>query len=474
MKRTGVTTKIWLSIGVFALGYLVSVSLEQVQNYFLEDRLLKTADSLFPAAQNAQNAEARFQRMVKLQRDGMLTEDTSILDAAREEGQKLVQDLASMSTLKGLAPERTASVTALLSASRNLVQSSDSTYRAAAAAHGNLTDAIQNGIKEAAKNSDSVKDQLAKLVDATANDLRLELNDAAQKTHRQRIVGLIVFFSTLAIAGFLVHLTIQRAIRNPLSELTNSLNQTAQLIESASTELSSTSQALAQSATSQAATLEETAATSEEVSSMARRNAEGAGQARELMQAASQNFQAVDSAQTQLVSAMAEINDSSNRISKIIRVIEEIAFQTNILALNAAVEAARAGQFGMGFTVVAEEVRNLAQRCTQAVKDTAVLIDDSVSRTNAGSERLEVVTKLLDKNREIATRVEHLISGISSASQEQVSGVEQISRTINATSHGTQITSKHADSSAHTVSELHEQARILSGVVVSLEEMIGV
>jgi methyl-accepting chemotaxis protein len=473
MKRTGVTTKIWLSIGVFAIGYLASVSLEQVQNYFLEHRLLNTADSLFPAAQSAQSAEARFQRMVKLQRDGILTEDTAALDAAREEGQKIVQDLSAMVSLKGLSPERASSVASTLTAAQDLVDSSDRTYRAAAAAHGNLTDEIQNNLRQAAQKSDAVKAKLENIVSSTANDLRVELNDAAQKTRRQRWIGLIAFLATLAIAGIFVNLTIERAIRRPLSHLTASLNETAQQIEAASSQLSSTSQTLSHSATSQAAALEETAATSEEVSSMARRNAQGAGQARELMQTANQNFKAVDQAQAQLVSAMAEINDSSTRISKIIRVIEEIAFQTNILALNAAVEAARAGQFGMGFTVVAEEVRNLAQRCTQAVKDTAALIDDSVSRTNSGSERLDVVTKLLEKNRAISAQVEQLISGISSASQEQVSGVEQISRTVNATSQGTQVTATHADSSARTVAELNDQAKTLSGVVVSLEEMIG-
>lgn len=474
MKLTGVTAKIWMSIGVFALGYLVSVSLEQVQNYFLEDRLLKTADSLFPAAQNAQNAEARFQRMVKLQRDGILTEDTAALDTARDEGQRLVADLKAMAALSGLGQERSQAVASLLGASRDLVESSDRTYRAAAAAHGNLSDDIQNRLRDTALKSDRVKDQLAKLVDVTANDLRLELSDAAQNTQRQRWVGLLVFLGTLAIAGLVVHFTIQRAIRNPLSELTASLNETAQQIESASEQLSSTSEALSYSATSQATALEQTASMSDEVSSMARRNADSAAQARELMQTASHNFKAVDDAQSQLVSAMSEISDSSARISKIIRVIEEIAFQTNILALNAAVEAARAGQFGMGFTVVAEEVRNLAQRCTQAVKDTASLIDDSVSRTAAGSERLDVVTKLLEKNRAIGSQVEQLISAISSASEEQVGGVEQISKTVNSTSQGTQLTATHADSSAATVAELSEQARTLSGVVNSLEEMIGV
>lgn len=473
MKGSGVTRKIWLSIGVFALGYLISVSLEQVQNYFLEGRLLKTANALFPAAQGAQNIEARFQRMVKMHRDGMLTEDTGLLDTARQEGDRMVDDLRAMSVLPDLAPERSSAVASLLSDSQALVAQADNTYRAAAGAHGNLTDSIQTNLRETAQKSDAIKERVDRLVTATADDLKVELNDAAAKTRRQRWIGMVVFLLTLGIAGIVVQQTIQRAIREPLSHITSALNETAQWIDDASGKLSQTSEQLAHSATSQAAALEETAATSEEVNAMARRNAQGASEARQLMQTASENFTAVNDAQKQLVSAMSEISDSSTRISKIIRVIEEIAFQTNILALNAAVEAARAGQHGMGFSVVAEEVRNLAQRCTDAVKDTAALIDDSVNRTTTGTERLNAVTALLDRNRAIGGQVDQLISDISAASQEQVSGIEQISKTVTSTSQGTQVTAVHADSSAATVGQLTTQARNLTSMVNELEAMIG-
>ena len=158
---------------------------------------------------------------------------------------------------------------------------------------------------------------------------------------------------------------------------------------------------------------------------------------------------------------------------KIIKVIDEIAFQTNILALNAAVEAARAGEAGMGFAVVADEVRNLAQRCAQAAHDTAGLIAESVAKTGAGHERLEAVSRLLEKNKGIAGGVTSLIGQISVASQEQARSMEQIAKSVSMTSNATQDTAASAQEGAFAVSSLRSQASELHDVVESLRHMIG-
>src|SRR6516165_355822 len=129
-----------------------------------------------------------------------------------------------------------------------------------------------------------------------------------------------------------------------------------------------------------------------------------------------------------MIQAVGEINSSSEKISKIIRVIDEIAFQTNILALNAAVEAARAGEAGMGFAVVADEVRNLAQRCAQAAKDTAGLIEESIATSRDGNSRLDQMATSVRGMTESATQVKSLVDEVNLGSQEQARGMEQISR----------------------------------------------
>src|SRR4051794_4355723 len=131
-----------------------------------------------------------------------------------------------------------------------------------------------------------------------------------------------------------------------------------------------------------------------------------------------------------MISSMKEINSSSEKISKIIRVIDEIAFQTNILALNAAVEAARAGEAGLGFAVVADEVRNLAQRCAHAAKDTGSLIEESISRTTEGGRKLSEVTSVMQAITEHTASVKVLVDEVSLSSQEQSRGIEQISKAI--------------------------------------------
>jgi methyl-accepting chemotaxis protein/methyl-accepting chemotaxis protein-1 (serine sensor receptor) len=154
----------------------------------------------------------------------------------------------------------------------------------------------------------------------------------------------------------------------------------AEQITSAASQVASSSQTLAQGASEQAASLEETAASSAEITSMTRKNAENSQAAASVMAEVDQRVSEGNRTLVEMVESMQQITGSSDKISKIIKVIDEIAFQTNILALNAAVEAARAGEAGMGFAVVADEVRNLAQRSAQAAKDTAGLIEESIAR----------------------------------------------------------------------------------------------
>ncbi len=175
------------------------------------------------------------------------------------------------------------------------------------------------------------------------------------------------------------------------TELSAELGEGAGQVASAAGQISSSSQSLAQGASQQAASLEETSASSEEINSMARKNAENSQSANGLVTQSQQKFHETNQSLESMVVAMGDIKDSSDKVAKIIKVIDEIAFQTNILALNAAVEAARAGEAGMGFAVVADEVRNLAQRCAQAARDTAALIEESIVKSNDGKVKVDQV-----------------------------------------------------------------------------------
>jgi methyl-accepting chemotaxis protein/methyl-accepting chemotaxis protein-1 (serine sensor receptor) len=170
---------------------------------------------------------------------------------------------------------------------------------------------------------------------------------------------------------------------------------------------------------------------------------------------------------------MDDINESSSKISKIIKVIDEIAFQTNILALNAAVEAARAGQAGMGFAVVADEVRNLAQRCAQAARDTTSLIEDSVSKSTGGKDKLGLVAASIKQTAEEFAKVRMLVDQVASGSGQQSDGIDQIRTALSQMEQVTQTSAANAEESAAAAEQLNAQSEALKDLVIRLSAMVG-
>jgi methyl-accepting chemotaxis protein len=275
------------------------------------------------------------------------------------------------------------------------------------------------------------------------------------------------------ISGGLLAFFIVRGINRVLTHAVTELGEGAEQVSSASGQVSSSSQSLAQGASEQAASLEETSASSEEMASMTRKNAENSQQAAQFMDAVSQRVVEANSTLGGMMTSMQEISASSGKISKIIKVIDEIAFQTNILALNAAVEAARAGEAGMGFAVVADEVRNLAQRSAQAAKDTAALIEDSILKSGEGSKRLGEVAASIQGITEGANKVKTLVDEVDASSKEQAQGIEQISKAVAQMDEVTQRTAANAEESASASEELHAQSQALMAVVGQLQALVG-
>ena len=275
------------------------------------------------------------------------------------------------------------------------------------------------------------------------------------------------------LSGGLLAFFIVRGINKVLTQAVIELGEGAEQVSSASGQVSGSSQSLAQGASEQAASLEETSASSEEMSSMTRKNAENSQQAAVLMNAVSQRVTEANRTLADMTTSMQEIGASSGKISKIIKVIDEIAFQTNILALNAAVEAARAGEAGMGFAVVAEEVRSLAQRSAQAAKDTAALIEDSILKSGEGSRKLGEVAGSIHAITEGAGKVKTLVDEVEASSKEQAQGIEQISKAVAQMDTVTQRTAANAEESASASEELNAQSQALMAVVEQLQALVG-
>lgn len=270
------------------------------------------------------------------------------------------------------------------------------------------------------------------------------------------------------LVGFLVYFLL-RGLSDRLTQVRHSLSQGATLLEETAAQISASTNQVAQGAAEHAESLRHTSAFGEEISALTRRCSENSSSIAELVAQSQGKYKAANVALDGMVLAMSEIQSQSGHISKIIKVIDEIAFQTNILALNAAVEAARAGDAGMGFAVVADEVRNLAQRCAQAARETTALIEDSIGKSAGGKVKVDNLVGVIRTITEESARIKSLVDDTSDGGTEQERSVGQIAKSVARMEQVTQETSAHAEENAAAATELSSQAHALKGLAQILE-----
>jgi methyl-accepting chemotaxis protein len=338
-------------------------------------------------------------------------------------------------------------------------------------AAGKLDDATQWDKKTLVTDGARVVAALDRYTDLL-HSLNAQANAEAAAMQRTAKTVLALGLLGCAVLGFIVIFAVRSATRN-LQATADELDVAAREVAGAASQVASSSTALAQAVTKQAGSLEETSAASEEINSMARMNTEKSHTAANVVAESGQKFDLANQTLEQTVTAMGEINEQSGKISKILKVIDDIAFQTNILALNAAVEAARAGEAGMGFAVVADEVRNLAQRCAQAAKDTAQLVEESVTKSNDGKSKVDQVAVAILAITTEALKVKTLVDEVNLGSSEQARGIEQISKTITQMQGMTQDSAASAEESAAAAVQLNAQSESLKRIMQRLTALAG-
>ena len=285
------------------------------------------------------------------------------------------------------------------------------------------------------------------------------------------VIAVFVFIATIVTGAGVFYVI--RQVTQTLTATAGELQTGGEQMLSAANQVSASAQSLSEGATEQAASLEKTSASMEEMASMTRENAENSREAAIEVAKAESLMQSANAALQGLVATMTAIRESSGKVTKIIKTIDEIAFQTNILALNAAVEAARAGEAGMGFAVVADEVRNLAQRSAQAAKETAALIEASSMTAEAGGQRVDAVVTAMTAITQSSARVKGLVEQVSVASCQQAQGIDQAAQAIAQMEMVTQTTAATAEESAAASEELNAQAEQSMAAVRQLEGLVG-
>ncbi len=469
----GIGAKVWMSVGIFMAGYVLSVGLGQVQGLQGERRLQITNDTLFPAAQLSQVADAGFQRMSKAFSDAVMVEDAAALEQAQQEGLAMAEKLGAAAGLQGLQPERAEQFRKASTAVRSLASDARSAYGAMIGAAGNITPEMQGRTRDVAERMTAAKDQLAKLKDGVSADLREGLAQAETQSRQQRWIALGVFAVTLALAGFAVQFTIRRSIIGPVTEIVRGIRGATDAATEAANQMARSGDSVSKGATDQAACIEETSASLQEILSTTRQNVSRAGEADKLMQHATSTVTRATTTVDQLTRSMNEIASASQQVARVLKSIDEIAFQTNILALNAAVEAARAGASGGGFAVVADEVRNLAQRAAGAARNSAELIDEANTKVASGVELVQATKNAFGELAHVVSNSGRVVSEIAASAEQQSQSVTHISTAMGRIEQVTHTNAAHAEETAAAAVSVNEQVRATQDQIDWLEVVVG-
>lgn len=322
-----------------------------------------------------------------------------------------------------------------------------------------------NAANQALNANINVNEKFGKLL----KDLALK---RANKYLSQQPISVIGTLLALLIIGYLFA-GFYLSLISSVNAISNQLFTSAKEIEDTALRLEEASHILAEGNQEQAAAAQETASSLEESSSMVLQNAENAKTAAHLSSQAKIHTEKGSNEVSDMLQSMVELQDSSSQIAKIIKVIDEIAFQTNLLSLNAAVEAARAGDAGKGFAVVAEEVRNLAQRSAEAAKSTAEIIENNIHLSQKGVEASQITSKALKEISESVQKVNEIINEVAVATNEQSLGINQIQQAMSQISTVTNKNAQIAEDNSTDVSTLSEQAQNISVVVNGLISLIN-
>jgi methyl-accepting chemotaxis protein len=461
--KSSITRQIVLLVGSFVVILIISIaslSAALWKTTSSSARLTKTfhekTGALFGAVDALTDVQLGLSKLVRSRDPDVVEHLIGEANAASAKAQAMVAAVAD----DGRLPQ---AVKKLLVANEQVV---------APLLRGEAADAQQIFMDESNPAFEAVMHEINREVEAQHQAAQRESAEASKANRRAQGITYGIVGAAVIGALFFTGLMLRR-LRTQLGRAVSALSGSADQLAAAAQQVADASQGLAQGANEQAASLGQTSLSAGEVRSVADGSAERARSAAAQMAETNQIVEGANRRLESMLESMQQINSTSEKISKIIKVIDDIAFQTNLLALNAAVEAARAGESGQGFAVVADEVRGLAHRSAQAAKDTAALIQEAIASSHEGSSRLGQVAEAFTSILAGSAHVKNLVDEVNASSNEQTSGVAKIARLIAEIEQVTQRTASTAEQTAGASEQLTAESTNLHKVVADLRELVG-
>jgi methyl-accepting chemotaxis protein len=462
----------------FAIGPLVILSLCLVIFSYqtmkqVQMQIPNISEFAITATKLSCSINTAFYRQNRFYEEVVFMHDLEMLKNAQNISSEIVQILEKLKKLDGISQETSVMLDNALKIYKNYIDSASRIYRQLSENENYLEDPENaravNALGEEKNNLEKIFTGFSEII---RKDVSRKIESVEYEATQRNYFNMVISFLVIGISVIIIFLLIKRGIIKPVSIVIRGLNESAEAVASASQQISSSAHSVAHGTSEQAASSEEIASVMEEISSTTAQNAEHAKQADAMMKDLRLAVEFANRSMSDLSVSMDEISKAGEKTSDILKSIEKIAFQTNLLSLNAAVEAARAGESGAGFSIVAEEVRNLAGRAARSSKSTSDLIGDISRKLKEGSDSVTGTRDAFVNVVETSANVASLMEEISSAYGEQAKSIQQISMAIAESDQLIQQSAASAEESASASEKMNTQAEQMKAFVRELVLLI--